>query len=147
MSRIDNITVILGPPAGQDEKDRLAAEAAAVGATVDDTYVARIAGIVAELTARCDDEPSELDRIFSDLLGGTVRLTGTTPTYFEKKGRRYPALAVATRDMVDAEGRILVNEITAIFRHPDTGAALAERIGIRLGLESAQTFCTFGASS
>ncbi|MFQ5635259.1 MAG: hypothetical protein ACE5G3_08005 [Gammaproteobacteria bacterium] len=145
MNRIDNITVILGPPASHNEKERLAAEAEAAGASVDDIYVARIAGIVDELTARASDEPSVLDRFFSELMGRPVRLSETTPTYFEKKGKRYPAIMVAARDVVDTDGHSLEDEVTATFRKPDSNAALSERIGVRLGIESAKTFCTFGA--
>lgn len=146
MSSIDNITVILGLPAAQDEKDRLEAEAEAAGATVDDTYVARISDIVAELTAQTDDTPSDLEKFFSELIGRDVRLRQTTPTYFEKKGNRYPAIMVAAKDVVDTDGDSLVEEVTATFTQPETPAALAERVGVRLGLESAKTFYTFGAS-
>lgn len=146
MSSIDNITVILGLPASQPEKDRLEAEAEAAGATVDDTYVARIADIVAELTTQTDDSPSDLEKYFSELIGRDVRLLETTPTYFEKKGNRYPAIMVAARDVVDADGDSLVEEVTATFTRPETPGALAERVGVRLGLESAKTFYTFGAS-
>ncbi len=146
MSSIDNITVILGLPAAQDEKNRLEAEAEAAGATVDDTYIARIPDIVAELTAPSDGAPSDLEKFFSELIGREVRLRETTPTYFEKKGSRYPAIMVAAKDIVDPEGDSLVAEVTATFTRPETPAALAERVGVRLGLESAKTFYTFGAS-
>jgi hypothetical protein len=146
VSNIDNITVILGLPASQDEKNRLEAEAEAAGATVDDTYVGRIADIVEELTARTHSTPSDLDKYFSELIGRDVRLLETTPTYFEKKGNRYPAIMVAARDVVDADGDSLVAEVTATFTQPEMPAALAERVGVRLGLESAKTFYTFGAS-
>ncbi|MFW2404830.1 MAG: hypothetical protein ACN4GT_08685 [Gammaproteobacteria bacterium] len=144
MSTIDNITVILGPPASQEQKDRLEAEAVAAGSSLDDTYVSRIAGIVEELTRRTDDAPSDLEKFFSELMGEDVTLRDTTPTFFEKKGRRYPAILVATADVVDMSGRSLQREVTEIFTRPETPAALAERIGTRLGLESAKTFYTFG---
>ncbi|MBT8440870.1 MAG: hypothetical protein KJO76_00680, partial [Gammaproteobacteria bacterium] len=66
MSTIDNITIILGPPAAQDEKDRLAADAEAAGNSVDDTYVSHVADIVAELIRRDDGSPSDLDRFLSE---------------------------------------------------------------------------------
>lgn len=145
MNTIDNITVILGPPADQNEKDRLAEEADAAGATIDDTYVARIAGIVADLTERADGAASDLDRFFSELMGRPVTLALTTPTYFEKKGDRYPAIMITATDVVDADGNSLEAEVTATFTRLETNAALAERIGVRLGLESAKTFYTFAA--
>lgn len=145
MSHIDNITVVLGPPAEQAEKDRLAAEAEASGATVDDAYVARIAGIVDQLTARPEENPSDLERFFTELMERPVRLTETTPTYFEKKGKRWPAIVVAAKDIVDADGNSLIDEVTATFKKPDTNSALAERVGVRLGIESAKTFYTFAA--
>jgi hypothetical protein len=74
VSTIDNITVILGPPAAQDDKDRLEAEAEAVGNSVDDAYVSRIAGIVDELTRRAAGSPSDLDGFFSEMIGPDVAL-------------------------------------------------------------------------
>ena len=145
MSNIDNITIVLGPPAAQDEKDRLAAEAESAGASIDDTYVARVADIVGELTARPNEEASDLDRFFSELMGLPVRLTETIPTYFEKKGKRYPAIMVDTKAVVDTDGNSLADEVTATFKNPETNAGLSERIGVRLGIESAKTFYTFGA--
>ena len=144
MSNIDNITIILGPPASQDEKDRLATEADSAGASVDDTWVARIAGIVSELTARVHGEPSDMDRFFSELMGQPVQLTEMTPTYFEEKDKRYPAIMIVTRDILDADGNSLEDEVTAVFKQPGTDSTLSERIGIRLGIESARTFYTFG---
>jgi len=146
MSAIDNITVILGPPAAQDEKDRLEAEARAAGNSIDDTYVSRIAGIIDELTRRTADSPSDLDRFFSELLGRDVTLRATTATYFEKKGKRYPAIMVAAADVMNQSGESLEREVTEAFTRPETPLALAERVGVRLGLESAKTFYTFGSA-
>lgn len=145
MNTIDNITVILGPPAAQDEKDRLEAEAKASGDSLDDTYVSRIAGIVDELSRRTDGSPSDLDRFFSELIGRNVTLRSVTPTYFEKKGKRYPAIMVAAADVMNDSGESLERQVTEMFTRPETPLALAELVGVRLGLESAKTFYTFGA--
>lgn len=146
MSTIDNITVILGPPASADEKARIAREAKAAGTSEDDTYISRIADIVQALTIGADDSPSDLDRFFSELTGRDARVTDPVPTWFEKKGKRYPAIMIAARNVVDLDGHSIADEVTAVFRKPDTPAALSERIGVRLGLESAKTFYTFEAS-
>lgn len=146
MSTIDNITVILGPPAAAADKEHLEREAAAAGASVDDTYIGRIAAIVGDLTAAPDGAPSDLDRYFSELMGREVRVTQPVPTWFEKKGDRYPAIMIAARDVVDADGASVADAVTAAFLQPETPAALAERIGVRLGLESAKTFYTFDAN-
>ena len=60
-------------------------EAEANGASFDDTYIARIAGIVAELTARADGAPGDIETFFSELLRRPVQLQETPPTWFEKK--------------------------------------------------------------
>ncbi len=146
MSTIDNITVVLGPPAAQDEKDRLEAEARAAGHSIDDAYVSRIAGIVEYLTHSIDDSPSDLDRFFSELLDRDVTLRATTPTYFEKKGQRYPAIMVAASDVMNQSGESLERQVTEAFTRPETPLALAERVGVRLALESAKTFYTFGSA-
>ena len=146
MSVIDNITIILGPPASAAEKTRLAEEAEANGASFDDTYIARIAGIVAELTTRTDGNPSEIETFFCELLERPVQLQDTIPTWFEKKGQRYPAIMIAARDVIDMQGNSLEDAVTKIFMRPETPAKLAERIGVRLDLESAKTFYTFGTN-
>jgi hypothetical protein len=53
---------------------------------------------------------------------------------------------VAARDVVDADGNSLEAVVTAVFMEPATPLALAERSGVRLGLESAKTFYTFSVS-
>lgn len=144
MSTIDNITVILGPPALQTEKERLEAEAAASGESLDDTYVRRIARIANDLTARIDDKPSDLETCFAELIGRPVSITEVTPTYFEKKARRYPAIMVASKHVVDANGESLQKLVSEVFIRPESPARLAEFVGTKLDLESAKTFYTFG---
>lgn len=146
MSTIDNITVILGPPAAAEDKAQLELEAEAAGASIDDTYVDRIAELVGELATAAGGAPSDLDRYFSELMGCEVRVTRPVPTWFEKKGKRYPAIMIPARDIVDADGTSVADAVTTAFLRPDMPAALAERIGVRLGLESAKTFYTFAAS-
>ena len=120
MSTIDNITVILGPPAALEN--------------------------VAELVDELTNGSADLEQFFSELVGQPVRLKAASPTYFEKKGVRYPALMVSATDVVGADGKNLAQEVTAAFTRPETPSALAEHIGVRLGLESAKTFYTFGSS-
>ena len=78
-------------------------------------------------------------------MGFPVSLNETIPTYFEKKGKRFPAIVVPAKDVVDVEGNSMAVEVTETFRKPETSAALSERIGVRLGIESAKTFYTFAA--
>ncbi|MBT8440840.1 MAG: hypothetical protein KJO76_00530, partial [Gammaproteobacteria bacterium] len=82
----------------------------------------------------------------SELIGQEVSLRSATPTYFEKKGRRYPAIMVAAADVMSQSSESLEDEVTEVFTRPETPLALAERVGVRLGLESAKTFFTFGAA-
>ena len=53
---------------------------------------------------------------------------------------------VAARDVIDAQGHSLEDAVTQAFTRPERPSRLAERIGIRLGLESARTFYTFGTN-
>lgn len=145
MSKIDNITVILGPPASQDEKSRLEADAETLGESLDDTYIARIPNIVDELTDNAEGQQNDLDRFFSELMGRAVHVVDPIPTWFEKKGKRYPAIMVMARNVVDTDGASLDDVVTETFTRPEPPAALAELIGTRLDLESAKTFFTFGA--
>ena len=144
MSIIDNITVILGPPAAHEEQERLQRQAEASGETLDDTYIKGIADIVSELTARSGDGMNELERCLSELLELPVRLKSATPTWFEKKGKRDPAILLAAADVTDVNGCSLEEAVTAAFTRLETPAKFSERIGVHLGLESAKTFYTFG---
>lgn len=146
MSHIDSITVILGPPALQEDKDKLAALAEESGKSVQDVYIERIDSIVEELGKREAGQPSELDRFFSQLLGCAVSVNDPVPTYFEKKENRYPAIAISTARITDARGDRLIEAITEIFKGPDTNSDLAEKVGIRLGIESARVFVTYGSA-
>ena len=146
MNTIDHITVILGPPASPEGRAKLAADAETLGESIDEAYIARIPDIVAELTSTNDgEEPSDLDRFLSELMGLEVDVLDPIPTWFEKKGKRYPAIMIVARNVIGPDGGSLENEVTATFTRPETPAALAERIGKRLDLESAKTFYTFGA--
>lgn len=146
MSHIDTITVILGPPARQEEEDKLAVQAEKSGKSVQDEYIERISDIVGALDGRVAGQPSELDSIFSQLLGCAVSVNDPVPTYFEKKENRYPAIAISTAEISDAKGDRLTDTITEVFKHPDTNSNLAKKVGIRLGIESARVFVTYGPS-
>jgi hypothetical protein len=74
------------------------------------------------------------------------QLQETTPTWFEKKGQRCPAIMVAARDVIDAQGHSLEDAVTQAFMRPETPSRLAECIGMRLGPESAKTYYTFGTN-
>ena len=146
MSKVDSITVILGPPAEQDKKDELGALAEASGESVQDAYIGRIAGIVNDLTGRPDGGVSHLDKMLSALLGQEVVVDEAVPTYYEKKENRYPAIMIPAASVTDIEGAPMIDVITSVFQRPETPSKLAEKLGRHLNLESARVFFTFGAS-
>jgi hypothetical protein len=146
MGHIDSITVILGPPALREEKDKLAELAQASGKSVQDVYIERVDSIVEDLAGRGPGQPSQLDRVFSQLLECTVSVDDPVPTYFEKKENRYPAIVISTAEITSAGGNCLIDTVTEIFRRPDTNSTLAEQIGVCLGIESARVFVTYGPS-
>lgn len=146
MSYIDYITIILGPPALQQEKDKLAALAEEAGKSVQDVYIERIDNMVEKLGGRIAGHVSELDRIFSQLLGCVVSVNDPVPTYFEKKENRYPAIGISTAEITDAKGSRLIETITEVFKRPDTNSNLAEKVGRCLGVEAARVFVTYGSS-
>ena len=146
MSKVDSITVILGPPASQDKKDELEALAEASGETVQDIYIGQIAGIVDDLSVRPGDQASHLDEIFSALLEQEVVVDDAVPTYYEKKENRYPAIMIRTASVTGVSGVSMIDVITSVFQRPETPSKLAEMVGRQLNLESARVFFTFGAS-
>ena len=146
MSKVDSITVILGPPASQDKKDELAALAENSGHPIQDIYIGQSAEIVEGLSARMDGGASHLDRILSALLEQEVVVDAAVPTYYEKKENRYPAIMIPAANVTDSAGAPLIDVITAVFQRPETPSSLAEMVGRQLNLESARVFFTFGAS-
>ncbi len=146
MSYIDSITVILGPPALQEEKDKLEVLAEESGKSVQDVYIERIDSIVDELSERDAGQLSELDRVFSEVLGCPVSVNDPVPTYYVKKENKCPAIAISTSEIIDAKGNSLMDTITEVFKRPDTNSILAEKVGVHLGVEAARVFVTYGSS-
>lgn len=144
VSAIDNIIVLLGPPASQSDKDLIAKLAHQSQQTYEDAQIERLPALVDPLASREPPRPSELEAIFSTLLEQPVTLQSYSCTYIEKKDTRYPAVSFATQDIIDADGRQLAEMITMCFRSSDGRAALAEALGKRLGVEWSRVLVTYG---
>lgn len=145
MTHIDQIIVILGPPQSQSEKDRLAGTAEKTNKTLEDVYVERVPGIVENLDSRDAGGSSNLDRLFSEILGSRVSVRHPTPTYFEKKGARYPAIRFSSADIVDDNSEIQIELLTKVFRTEAAKSSLARKLGIHLNLEAVEVFVTYGS--
>ncbi|MDH3509279.1 MAG: hypothetical protein OER85_00320 [Gammaproteobacteria bacterium] len=145
MSQIDQIIAILGPPQSQGEKDRLAGLAEKTNKTLEEIYVERVPGIVENLDSRDGSGPSNLDRLFSEILGYRVSVRNPTPTYFEKKGACYPAITFSSADIVDENSAIQAELLTEVFRTEAAKSSLARKLGIHLSLEAVEVFVTYGS--
>jgi len=146
MSNIDQIIVILGPPQSKEEQSRYAELAREADKTLEEVYIERLPYIVEKLDHRDIAGSSNLDQIFSEILGACVLVYNPTATYFEKKGARYPAITFSSADIIDEKSTSQVGLITDVFRSETAKSSLAQKLGMHLGVEAVEVFATYGSS-
>jgi hypothetical protein len=129
MSQIDQIIAILGPPQSQGEKNRLDGLAKKTKKTLEEIYVERVPGIVENLDSRDGSGPSNLDRLFSEILGKFSNSGRTTYRSFSH-GSREIQPGAETRHSPESRGRRGIRNLRLIVktRHflptrPDPGSA------------------------
>jgi hypothetical protein len=74
-----------------------------------------------------------------------VSVRNPTPTYFEKKGARYPAITFSSADIFDENSAIQAELLTEVFRTEVAKSSLARKLGIHLSLEAVEVFVTYGS--
>ena len=141
MSQIDCITAILAIPAVQENGETRDARP---GEEILDNYVRRVEDDFARLIERQANKPSDLDTIWTELLGEPVRIDAAELGAYEKKGLVYPAILMQPARIVNAAGEPLTQALTVRFRSDSIRAELAELIGTRLGLDWVSIYTTFG---
>ena len=141
MSQIDCITAILAIPAVEEEGETRDARP---GEPVLDAYVRRVEDDFVQFIERQGNEPSDLDSIWTELLGEPVRIDAAELGAYEKKGLVYPAILMQPARIVNTAGESLTKTITVQFRGDAIRARLAEMIGTRLGLDWVSIYTTFG---
>lgn len=144
MSRLDCITAVLAIPAVEENGELRDARP---GEAQLDDYVRELEDRFAEFTARAGDQPSQMDRVWSELLDQPARVDGADFGIYEKKGLAYPAILMDPTRIAATDGTTLVDMITESFRDDGTRARLAELLGTRLGVDWVSIFTTFGASA
>lgn len=144
MSRLDGITAVLAIPAVEENGELRDARP---GEAVLDEYVKGLEDRFAEFTTRHDDQPSEMDRLWTELLGEAVMADGVDFGIYEKKGLSYPAILMDPIRLTAGDGSTLLDAITERFRDGSTRDRLAELIGTRLGVDWVSIFTTFGSRS
>jgi hypothetical protein len=145
MSHIDQIIVILGPPQSQEEQHRFAELAVKTNKTLETVYIERLPEMVEDLANRDDGGSSKLDLFFSQILGSDIFVHNPTPTYFEKKGARHPAITFSSADIVDENSVSQIEILTEVFRTEAAKSSLARKLGIELGVAAVEVFVTYGA--
>jgi len=145
MSNIDSIIAILGPPQSQNEKDRFAELAKKTNKTLEQVYIERVPDLVGKLDNRDIGGSSSLDQFFSDILGSSVLVYNAIPTYFEKKGVRYPAITISSENIVDENSASQIDLLTEVFRTEAAKSNLARKLGTYLGVEAVEVFVTYGS--
>jgi len=141
VSQIDCITAILAIPAVQENGETRDARP---GEEILDNYVRRVEDDFARLIERQANKPSDLDTIWTELLGEPVRIDAAELGAYEKKGLVYPAILMRPARIVNAAGEPLTQTLTVRFRSDSIRAELAELIGTRLGLDWVSIYTTFG---
>jgi hypothetical protein len=143
MSRIDQIIVILGPPQSQEEQHRCAELAEKTNKTLEEIYIERLPSAVENLDNRDGGGSSNLDQFFSQILGCGILVRNPNPTYYEKKGVRYPAITISSTDIVDKNSVIQIEFLTEVFRTEAAKSSLARKLGMHLGVEAVEVFVTY----
>lgn len=145
MSNIDSIIAILGPPQSQNEKDGFAELAKKTNKTLEQVYIERVPDLVGKLDNRDIGGSSSLDQFFSDILGSSVLVYNAIPTYFEKKGVRYPTITISSANIVDENSASQIDLLTKVFRTEAAKSDLARKLGMYLGVEAVEVFVTYGS--
>jgi hypothetical protein len=143
MSAIDQIIAILGPPQSRAEQDSLAKLAENENKILEDLYVERVPALVDALTQTDEQGRARLDRFFSEIMGAEVLVRNPIPTFFEKKGKRHPAIMFTTVDIVDERSESQIDRVSEIFRTEAAKSELARKLGMDLRLEAVEVFVTF----
>ena len=144
MDPIDQIIVILGPPARDHSRyDWPGVPAGSAEHDVDD-LIRSLPGILSQLSLRADKNPSILDGIFSEVMEKPVRVGHATATFWEKENSRYPAIHFSPETIVDEHGYSVQQVIDSVFRESEKRVALAENLGRHLEIDWARLFVTFG---
>lgn len=142
MSAIDCVTAVLAIPAV--EEDGQVRDARPGEALLDD-YVQRLERKFQDMLQRAEGRPSDLDRIWSELLGEPVRVNDAVFGAYEKKGLVYPAILFDPVRISSRSGSELAQTISRRFREDAIRSRLAELIGTRLGVDWVSIFTTYGA--
>jgi hypothetical protein len=143
MNQLDGITAVLAIPVVEENGT---VREARPGDAALDTYMQALEDAFAALCARDGNQLSELDKIWSELLGEPVHVAGADLGIYEKKGLVYPAILFLPSAITGQDGGSLADAITACCREADRKTRLAELIGTRLGVDWVRIFTTFGGT-
>ncbi len=144
MGAIDYITVVIGPPEAQEEKDKFSALAEESGRSIEEVYIELAPQLMEKFGERKAGGQSVWDQLFSGALGQPVSIDSPRVTYFEKKTEKSPALMFPAATLVDGTGNSVRDLATEILRNIDNREALALEFGKALGLHWVRVFVTFG---
>lgn len=144
MGAIDFITVVVGPPECDKEKDRLSATADKSGINFEELYIEQAPQRLEESGQRKENTPSTWDSLFSAALDLPVKIDPPRVTYYEKKTAKYPALMFSAETLVDNAGNPAKNHATEVLRNMDHREALALEFGKALEVDWVRVFVTFG---
>ncbi len=144
MGAIDFITVVVGPPESDQEKNRLSAVANKSGITFEALYIEQAPQRMEKFGHREAGAPSTWDSLFSAALGLTTSIDAPRVTYYEKKTVKYPALMFSADTLVDDAGNSVTDRATEVLRNMDHREALALEFGKALEVNWVRVFVTFG---
>lgn len=144
MGAIDFITVVVGPPESEKEKDQISATADQSGIGFEELYIEQAPQRLEKFGLRKEGAPSTWDCLFSTALGLTVSIDSPRITYYEKKTVKYPALMFSAETLVDHAGNSEKDRATEVLRNMDHREMLALEFGKSLELDWVRVFVTFG---
>ena len=144
MDPIDQIIVILGPPARDHSRYNWPGVPTGSAEHDVDELIQSLPGILSQVSVRADNQPSALDGIFSEVMEKPLRVEHATATFWEKEDSRYPAIHFSPENIVDERGNRVQQLIDSVLRESDKRVALAENLGRHLEIDWARLFVTFG---
>lgn len=140
MATIDCITAILAIPTVEEDGEL---RDALPGDAVLDQHFARLERDFAELSAG-GAAGSRLESLLAGFVGQPLRVQDATLSWYEKKGKVYPAVVLPVSGLRGPDGESLAQPLTRRFREADARSRLAELLGKALAVDWASVFVTYG---
>lgn len=118
MTRVKDITILIGPPGPDEEKQKFQMWSARSGKSSDEIWVEFVHELLGDMARReSPDQPSQLDELFSRVFGKPIRVDDPFMTYMLQGQGKTPGVIIQSEkitslsedpvpvDLSDSNGR------------------------------------------